>query len=89
MSKVKVNVKIKDLEGNEGEGTIGQAIRNALLANEEKDTADDKLKKYKLAMDCIADEVDLKAEDITLIKKCVGKHFPPLVVGRVFDVIDP
>lgn len=88
MSKIKLNEPIVDLEGNEGE-EIGKFVRSALLSNSEKDNTDQKIKKYKLAMDCVADEVDLRAEDIALIKECVGKQFPPLVVGRVFDAIDP
>ena len=88
MSKIKLNEPIVDLEGNEGE-EVGKFVRSALLSNSEKDNTDQKIKKYKLAMDCVADEVDLRAEDIALIKECVGKQFPPLVVGRVFDAIDP
>lgn len=71
------------------EVTVGKIIRNALLSNDEKDKADDKLKKYHLAQSCLASEVDLKAEDVVLIKKQVGNNYPPLVVGQVFDLIDP
>jgi hypothetical protein len=93
---MKINLKqtLEDLDGNEITESgkkidAGYAIRQALLAKSDTDKADDKIKKYELAKRCIADEVDLKAEDIALIKKTVGDLYTPLVVGRVYEIIDP
>jgi len=92
--KINTETKLTNLEGEpikDGsvDATVGKVIRNALLGNDQSDNADKKLKKYKLAMDCLATEVDLKAENVSLIKKCVGENYPPLIVGKVFEIIDP
>ena len=34
------------------------------------------------------DEPDLKAEDIVLVKKLVGKMYGPVIVGRVWSILD-
>jgi hypothetical protein len=33
--------------------------------------------------------VDVKAEDIALIKQLVGKTYPPLTIMRVYELLDP
>lgn len=33
-------------------------------------------------------EIDLSAEEITTIKTCVGKHFNPLVVAQIYDILE-
>ena len=34
-------------------------------------------------------EVELKSEDVALIKTKIGEQFAPLVVGRAFDLLEP
>lgn len=49
-----------------------------------------KIRLYKLGMAIFeAETIDLPAEDITLLKARVAEAYAPLVVGRVFDLIDP
>ncbi len=101
--KVKVNVTLKTIDGNEmkdvdGEGkavdaTLKLAIVNALLAPAQNEKGVDKVRTYELAKKVYSvdgDElVELSAEDITLIKEKVGETFPsPLVVGQVFDLLE-
>jgi len=49
----------------------------------------DKVKKYELAKKVyIGGEVDLIAEEITLIKERIGDIFAPVIVGQVFDILE-
>lgn len=68
--------------------TLAWVSSEALLrATEEKD-GQRKYKLYALAMKVGAGgDVDLKAEDIALLKKLIGEQFAPLVVGRAFDLL--
>lgn len=97
--KVKVNQKLVALNGNvlkdnDGQGnvidaTLKTAIVNGLLAPVQKESGVDKVKKYELALRIYKnDEVELSAEDIVLIKKCVGENFAPIVVGQVWELLE-
>lgn len=82
-------MKDKDSKGKVVDATLKMAMINAVLAPVEKDSGIDKVKKYELAkMIFKGKTVDLTAEDITLIKKCVGDNFPPIVVGQVFELLE-
>lgn len=77
-------------EGEEAQpATLSWIASEALLrATEDKD-GQKKYKLYALAMKVGGgDEVELKAEDITLIKQKIGEQFAPLVVGRAFDLLE-
>jgi hypothetical protein len=53
-------------------------------------SADEKIQRFRLAEKVVGGgERELKVEDIALIKKLVAKAYGPLVVGRVFDLIEP
>lgn len=78
-----------DGKGNAVEATLRMAIVNAVLSPVERESGIEKAKKYDLAMRVYKeDEVDLKAEEITLIKERVGEVFPPLIVGQVFNLLE-
>ena len=50
----------------------------------------DKFRRYQLAQKIYeAKDVSLKAEEIALIKEAVSATMTPVVVGRVFEAIDP
>jgi hypothetical protein len=54
------------------------------------DTQEDKLKKYiifKKIRDA-KDEVELSLQELTLIKKCIGRINPPLIMGQAFEMLD-
>lgn len=67
---------------------------NVLLAVSEQDqplsSGKDKLERFLLAqrISLAPESVDLKPEDIVLIKNLIGKYASPLVVGRVFPILD-
>lgn len=94
MAKFNLNQPIPNLEGEplkQGDKVLthGAVIRNALMQPVEGDTGSQKLRKFEVGLKCATDESELSAEDITLIKKCVGDMYAPLVVGRVFNLLDP
>lgn len=97
--KIKTDVVLKNLDGqvmkdNDGKGnavdaTLKMAIVNAVLAPVQNEKGTDKIKKYELAMKVHKNkEVDLAAEDISLIKERVGELFPPLIVGQVYNLLE-
>jgi hypothetical protein len=93
---MKLNTPILDLKGNpvEGDLTVAQVAMNALLLpfqDEANLPGAEKVKRFQLSMKISAneDDVSLTAEEITTIKNCVAKGYPALVVGRVWEVLDP
>ena len=68
--------------------TLAWIASEALLrATDDKD-GQKKYKLYALAMKVgNGGEVDLKAEDVALLKQKIGEQFAPLVVGRAFDLL--
>jgi hypothetical protein len=76
-------------DGETSDATLKSTIVNALLSPVQKENGLDKVKKYELAKKVYeADEVELTAEEITLIKARVGDAFIPMVVGRVFEMLE-
>ena len=64
----------------------------ALLApaTHQKAKPEEKLKHGLLAQGIYSnDELDLKAEEITEIKRLVGELYPPLIVMRAYGLLDP
>ena len=67
------------------------AVRSlsANFRDEEGLAGEEKVKRFHLALKITdEDEPDLKAEDIVLIKKMVGKMYGPVVVGRMWAILD-
>lgn len=51
---------------------------------------DEKVKRFALAMRVRnAKDITLTAEEISLLKRLIGKSYGPLVVGRAWPMIDP
>ena len=61
---------------------------NALMVIEKDDDGEKKLEKYGLAIKIKNGEANLKAEEVALLKKVVGKYFGPLIVGRAYEILD-
>ena len=76
-----------------GPMTVRLAATRSLTAtfrDEQSLPGDQKIARFHLALKLTdEDEPDLKAEDIVLIKKLVGKTYGPVVVGRVWAILDP
>jgi len=72
--------------------TVRLAATRALTAvyrDEQGLAGDKKVARFHLALKIAdEDEPDLKAEDIVLIKMVVGKMYGPVVVGRVWGILD-
>lgn len=74
--------------------TIGYAIAHALFMqfdDERSLSGDQKWARGELAwrIQHAKQSIDLTAEDVVVIKRCVGKAYPPLVVQQVFPLLDP
>ena len=70
---------------------INRFAANAVLHPVKGEEPADKAGKYLLATKLYpADEIDLTAEEIALIKACVSAdHVPTIVTGQVWEVLDP
>ena len=100
--KRNLNVVLKTLDGQplkeEHNGTardvlLSRLAVNALLANYEDEknlSGDDKVKRFKLAQQINdADgEVEVTAEQVSLLKTLIAKGYSPLVVGRAYDILE-
>lgn len=73
--------------------TVRLAATRSLTAtfrDEQSLLGDQKIARFHLALKITdEDEPDLKAEDIVLIKKLIGKMYGPVIVGRVWAILDP
>jgi len=82
---------MKDMvDGEAVDATLRMVAVNAILSPVQKESGMDKVKKYELAkrIHVATDEVELSAEDISLIKERVGEVFPALIVGQVFKILE-
>jgi hypothetical protein len=93
--KLNLNKPIKDLDGNIIEKiTAKSLIRDALVTLGEDDknlSGEAKYTQFSLALritEAGDGEVELSSEEITKIKALVGRMFYPLVVGRLFDILE-
>jgi hypothetical protein len=72
---------------------LGTVCCGALLTpfpDENGISIDEKVRRFKLSVRiCNGGTQDLSSEDVTLLKQLVGKAYPPLTVGRVFEILDP
>lgn len=73
--------------------TVCLAATRALTAtfrDEQSLPGEEKITRFRLALKIMdANEPDLGAEEVVLVKKVVGKMYGPVVVGRVWAIIDP
>lgn len=70
--------------------TLGSVAMRSLAAPEQSITPEESLKRGQLALSVYKSPgAELTAEEIALIKKQVAKTYGPLVVARVFPMLDP
>ena len=82
-------MKDNDGQGNAIDATLKLAIVNAVLSPVQNENGVEKVKKFDLAQRIYKnDEVNLTAEEISLIKERVGESFPPIVVGQVWKILE-
>lgn len=92
-------VELRDLdskpittEGSSSALTLGGVSSSALMQSYRDETPDgeEKVKRWRLALQIYTNkDVELTVEDIKRIKDCVAKCFGPLIVGQVWQAIDP
>ena len=91
--KIDVNIAIKDLKGEPTEAVVRDVIITSLLTmlkGDEHLGGQEKSNLYRLAaLTAASDEPDYRVEDLTLIKERIGRAYPPLVVGRSYEILDP
>jgi hypothetical protein len=86
-----LNLNNETMEDEGGVITLGRVTSNALLATfpDEKEVSGEvKAKRFKIALKAQEADGDVTVEDVAEIKKLVGKAYGPLVVGRVFDILE-
>jgi hypothetical protein len=71
-------------------GTCAVAALQHLFPGEDA-TPEIKVKRFKLALRIAqaVEPIGLSADEVTTLKTVVGKFWNPLVVGRVFEAVDP
>lgn len=71
-------------------GTIARTALNVELKDESR-SGEDKYAAYKLANKIRTAKglVDLKVDQVTLIKKRIGKAYPAAISGQCWDLLDP
>lgn len=91
-----LNTPLLNLDGNEFEdkATLKTVILGALInpiRGDEGMAPEAKVACFRLMMKVNdkADDCSFTAEETTLIKDRVGRAYLPLVVGRVYQAIDP
>lgn len=79
--------------GNEEPMTVRLAAVRALTAafrDEQSLSGEKKIVRFHLALKIIdEDKPSLTAEEVVLVKKLVGKMFGPVIVGRIWAIMDP
>jgi hypothetical protein len=74
--------------------TVGSVAINALLLSYEDEartiTGDEKVTRMHLALKIKRDQdpINMTAEEISLVKKLVGKAYGPMIVGQVWDLLE-
>ena len=70
---------------------VAQTALQASFQDEQSLPATDKIKRFELALRIEQTKVDpkLSVEELALIKQLVAKAFPPLTVGRAYELLDP
>lgn len=76
-----------------GELKVRDILVDSLLADHEDEkgklSADEKLKRFILATDIQKNsEIELKSEQVVLIKQLVAKSYNTLIVGQIMQIID-
>lgn len=102
-SEISFSTVILDMEGkpivDQGvETTLGKYVIAALLAvyqDEPNLAGEEKVKRFVIASKIQSaagtpgQKVDLTVDEIALVKKLCGKAFAPMVVGRLWALLDP
>jgi len=82
---------VEKANGHEVELTLSLVAINALLAmlpEEHALPATDKVRRFVIATKAVG-QAELTAEEIAIVKACIGRAYGPLVVARAWQLLDP
>ena len=96
---IDISKNFVDLEGNiikavtGKDATLKGVIIDALVANYEDEknlSGEEKVKRWNLALELTKadNEIDISIENISMIKKLVGKAYGVLVVGQALNMLE-
>lgn len=97
--KIKLNETLKNIDGvtllnspadRSKEYQLKEAIISSILTPIEKESQEDKWRKYEIFKKVrdAGDDIELKSEDIVLIKKAIGHFQPQLIMGQCFEMLE-
>ena len=95
--KIDFSLPINDLSGNQTRDdvellTLRRVAIVALTASfrDESPNGEESFKRYKIALLITGGDgvVDLEPEQISKIKTLIGKAWPPIVVGRAYEILN-
>lgn len=96
--KMDFAIILKDLDGkpmtNAGQDatlrSVAIAALTAVFNDETHLSGEEKFARYELArkIHSATPEEEFSVEEIALVKKLIGKGFPPLVIGPAFLILD-
>jgi hypothetical protein len=94
--KINVTQTLTDLNGEDimtekGDLTLRSVLVNSLMGNykEENISGEEKLNRFILAEKIQKnDEIELKSEEISKIKKLIAKAFTTLIVGKTYKILE-
>jgi hypothetical protein len=94
--KVQLNQELLDVEGksiSSGKAPklfLKDVCINAVLTPFQEDKEEDKWKKYELykKLRDVKGEVELKVEEVSMIKKAIGKVNTTLVMGQAWEMLE-
>lgn len=94
--KIKINVQLKGVDGisaigdTENPMTLKDVCVSSILTPVADDSEKGKFEKWEIfkKLRDAKEEVTLTAEEITVIKKGIGKFQPPLILGQCFELLE-
>jgi len=94
--KIAINQPIIGINGKEiinpdnSKMTLKDVCVQSILTPAEGDDEKKKFEKWEIykKLRNAQTEVELKIEEVGLIKKCIGKLQPPLVMGQCFEMLE-
>nr|BDD43949.1 hypothetical protein 13 [bacterium] len=76
-------------EDNGEDLTLGTIITDAMSRIREQDSGKSKYKKYRIGLKALEKKADFTTEEIEIIKGAVGETYSPIIVGPVYELLDP
>lgn len=91
--KLKIDVLLVGTDGISplpNSPTLKDVCINSLIAPQQEDDEKKKFEKYEIYKKIrdVEEEVELKIEELALIKRVIGKIQPTLIMGQCFELID-